>query len=79
MQEIWLDEVDCSIFDLRILDCSHNGIGVEDCSHYEDIMIRCIASPTATSDSSKHCVWGGVLCTIIHLACITILVRHTMS
>ena len=40
-QPIWLDDVECSGSDSRLIDCSHAGIGNENCNHGEDVGIIC--------------------------------------
>ena len=41
---IWLDDVQCSGSEARLLDCSSAAIGVHDCTHYEDASVRCDTS-----------------------------------
>ena len=39
--QIWLDDVNCTGTESRLLSCSNNGIGVHNCAHYEDVAIYC--------------------------------------
>ncbi|CAI8029055.1 Neurotrypsin, partial [Geodia barretti] len=38
---IFLDDVDCSGDEERLIDCEHNGISVHDCYHYQDAGVYC--------------------------------------
>ena len=38
---IFLDDVDCSGDEERLIDCEHNGISVHDCYHFEDAGVNC--------------------------------------
>ncbi len=38
---IFLDDVQCTGTETRLVDCSHRGIGVHNCSHFEDIALEC--------------------------------------
>ena len=40
-QRIWLDDVECSGSESRLIDCSHAGIVIQDCRHSEDVGIVC--------------------------------------
>ena len=45
---IWLDDVQCSGSEARLLDCSSAAIGVHNCTHYEDASVRCDTSGVLT-------------------------------
>ena len=38
---IFLDDVQCSGSELRLIDCSHSGIGTQSCLHSQDAGVRC--------------------------------------
>ena len=38
---IFLDNVQCTGTESRILDCPHNGVGSHNCVHSEDVGVRC--------------------------------------
>ena len=40
-QRIWLDHVECSGSESKLINCNHRGYGVHSCSHSEDVGIRC--------------------------------------
>jgi hypothetical protein len=40
-QTIWLDDLNCSGDESRLVSCSHAGLGNENCSHSEDVGLRC--------------------------------------
>jgi hypothetical protein len=40
-QRIWLDHVECSGSESKLINCNHRGYGVHNCSHSEDVGIRC--------------------------------------
>ena len=40
--EIWLDDVQCTGQEDRLIDCPANDWGVNNCGHYEDVAISCI-------------------------------------
>ena len=39
--EIWLDEVECTGEEDRLIDCEANTIGVHNCAHSEDAGVIC--------------------------------------
>ena len=38
---IYLDNLDCTGRELRLVDCSHDGIGVHNCDHSADAGLKC--------------------------------------
>lgn len=38
---IFLDELQCTGTEERLLDCTSDGLGVHDCSHFEDVAVTC--------------------------------------
>ena len=38
---IWLDDVQCTGNETRLIACPHNAIGNHDCRHHEDASVRC--------------------------------------
>lgn len=53
---IFLDEVDCTGLEDRLIDCRHHGIGVHDCSHYEDAGVTCQRASNVTFlKRGKYC------------------------
>ena len=38
---IFLDNVQCTGTESRIIDCPHNGVGTHNCVHSEDVGVRC--------------------------------------
>ena len=38
---IWLDDVACTGFELRLIDCPGRPIGFHNCGHYEDAGVVC--------------------------------------
>ena len=38
---IFLDNVQCTGTESRIIDCPHNGVGTHNCAHSEDVGVRC--------------------------------------
>lgn len=41
---IYLDNVDCSGREERLIDCPANNIGAHNCGHFEDVSVRCLGS-----------------------------------
>ena len=41
--QIWLDNVQCSGTETRLIDCPANALGTHNCVHTEDAGIRCQA------------------------------------
>ena len=54
---IFLDDVDCSGDEERLIDCEHNGISVHNCRHYQDAGVYCSPSIYLTTHTSY-----GILC-----------------
>ena len=40
-QRMWLDHVECSGNESKLIYCNHRGYGNHNCSHSEDVGIRC--------------------------------------
>ena len=38
---IWLDNVECTGSEIRLIDCPANVIGIHNCDHSEDAGVRC--------------------------------------
>ncbi|XP_071485070.1 uncharacterized protein [Diadema antillarum] len=51
---IMLDNLDCTGFELNILNCSHSGIGVHDCTHFEDAGVACSRPLLCASNPCRH-------------------------
>jgi len=43
---IWLDEVQCSGTETRLIDCPASPIGTHNCAHIEDAGVRCTGTGT---------------------------------
>ena len=43
---IWLDNVQCSGTEARLVDCPANAIGSHNCIHFEDASVRCQPPPS---------------------------------
>jgi len=41
--QIWLDDVQCTGNEERIINCPSNNIGSHNCAHFEDVGINCLA------------------------------------
>lgn len=39
---IWIDDVKCLGFEIRIEDCNYSGWGIYNCDYGEDLLISCI-------------------------------------
>lgn len=52
---IFLDDVQCSGTELRILDCPHSGVGTNNCVHSEDVGVRCQLRKFLFHDNSVLC------------------------
>ena len=39
--QIWLNKLQCTGSESRLVDCVHNGFGSHECSHYEDAGVVC--------------------------------------
>ena len=52
MDDIWLDEVQCTGSELRLIDCPANAIGIHNCGHSEDAGVRC-AGTTCTQGAIR--------------------------
>ena len=71
---IWLDEVQCSGTETRLVDCTHPSFGTHNCGHSEDAGVRCTGTTctqgairlqggTSTQGRVEVCnnhVWGTV-------------------
>lgn len=38
---IWLDDLQCTASDTRLISCSHRAVGTHSCGHSEDIAVYC--------------------------------------
>lgn len=38
---IFLDNVQCTGTESRLIDCPHSGVGTHNCGHSEDVGVRC--------------------------------------
>ena len=38
---IWLDDLQCTASDTRLISCSHRAVGTHNCGHSEDIAVYC--------------------------------------
>lgn len=38
---IWLDDLQCTISDTRLISCTHRAVGTHSCGHSEDIAVYC--------------------------------------
>ena len=59
----WLDNLQCSGIESRLINCPANFIGNEDCSHFEDVALVC----TTTSTTGKKYIWIVHACMCIAL------------
>ncbi len=39
--DIWMDDVQCTGTETRLIDCAFGGIGVHNCVHSEDVALIC--------------------------------------
>lgn len=39
--QIWLDDVDCSGYEIRLSDCVDRSWGSHNCGHSEDVVLEC--------------------------------------
>lgn len=39
---IWLDQVECTGTETRLVDCPHAGLGNHGCNHEEDVKVICV-------------------------------------
>ncbi len=38
---IWLDDLQCTASDTRLISCTHRAVGTHSCGHSEDIAVFC--------------------------------------
>ena len=38
---IWLDDLQCTVSDTRLISCTHRAVGTHSCGHSEDIAVYC--------------------------------------
>ena len=50
---IWLYDIDCSGFELTLLQCSNRGIGSYNCYHWDDVTVACSGNKTGSLHKLK--------------------------
>ena len=43
---IWIDDVQCTGTETRLVDCPRTAFGVHNCNHFEDASVRCQPPPS---------------------------------
>ena len=43
--QIWLDDLECTGTEARLVDCGHPPFGTHNCTHNDDVGSRCIQRP----------------------------------
>ena len=51
--QIWLDNVECTGSEVRLIDCPANPIGTHNCAHSEDAGVRCSTISTCEENHAK--------------------------
>ena len=57
---IFLDDVECTGKEKKLVDCSHVGVGVHNCSHTEDVAVMC----SGTCDLKACPNWTRIQCAL---------------
>ena len=52
---IWLDNLECTGTETRLVSCNHPGVNVENCAHSSDIGLVCHGNPTSSPTTGECC------------------------
>ena len=64
--QIWLDNVQCTGTETRLIDCPRNALGSHNCGHSEDAGVNCISKfifLQRNNSSTIMCVYAVTVCT----------------